>query len=115
MAITLLRQASASYYHYKGTSTYNITAASKHPGQHRVQPQEPTTLLRLQGLFFTSIFKSIKCLNGSLLQSTQKLTVDADNFDHREGEEGQRGHVHLDEDGRHQEDYQDDHQAARDP
>lgn len=115
MAITWLRQTPASYYHYKGTSTYNITAASEHPGQHWVQPQDPTALLRLQSLFFTSIFKSIKCVNGSLLQSTPKLTIDADNFDHRDGEEGQWGHVHLDEDGRHQEDHQDDHQAARDP
>lgn len=48
-------------------------------------------------------------------QESEKLTVDADNLDHGEGEEGHRGHVHLDEDGRHQEDHQDDHQAAGDP
>lgn len=44
-----------------------------------------------------------------------KLTVDADDFDHGEGEEGQRRHLHLDQDGRQQEDHQDDHQAAGDP
>lgn len=62
-----------------------------------------------------SIFEGVagvKCANGAILQA---LTVDADDFDHGEGEEGQRRHVHLDEDGRHQEDHQDDHQAAKDP
>lgn len=43
------------------------------------------------------------------------LTVDADNFDHGDGEEGQRGYVHLDQDGGQHEDHQDDCQAARDP
>lgn len=55
------------------------------------------------------------CVNGSFLWPADKLTVDADDFDHGDGEEGQRGHVHLDEDGRQQEDHQDDPQAARDP
>lgn len=46
--------------------------------------------------------------------AAEQLTVDADDFDHCDGEEGQRRHVHLDEDGRHQEDDQDGHHASED-
>lgn len=45
----------------------------------------------------------------------QKLTVDADNFDHSDGEEGQWGNVHLDKHGCYEENYEDDRQAAGDP
>lgn len=44
----------------------------------------------------------------------ERLTVDADDFDHCEGEEGQRCHVHFHEDGRHQENNQDDDHTAED-
>lgn len=49
------------------------------------------------------------------LWPAEKLTVDADNFDHGEGEEGQRGQVHLHKDGRQEEEHQDDRHAAGDP
>lgn len=42
------------------------------------------------------------------------LTVDEDDLDHGEGEEGQRGHLHLHQQRSQQEDHQDDRQAARD-
>lgn len=45
----------------------------------------------------------------------QELTVDADDFDHGDGEEGQRSHLHLDQDRRQEEDQQDGRQGTRDP
>lgn len=44
-----------------------------------------------------------------------KLTVDADNFDHCEDEEGQWSYVHFDKHRCQQEHHQNDCQAARDP
>lgn len=45
----------------------------------------------------------------------QKLTVDADNFNHRDGEEGHWGQVHLDKHSCQEKNDEDDRQAARDP
>lgn len=45
----------------------------------------------------------------------EPLTVDADDFDHGDGEEGQGCHVHLDQHGGDQEHYQDHKEAAGDP
>ena len=43
-----------------------------------------------------------------------RLTVDDDDLDHGDGEEGQRLHLHLDQDGRQQKHPQDDRQAPAD-
>ena len=53
-------------------------------------------------------------IRGGRVQHLRTLTVYADNLDHGEHEERQRGHVHLHQDGRQQEHHQDDGEAAWD-
>lgn len=51
----------------------------------------------------------------SLRYPAEPLTVDADDFDHGEGEKGQRCHVHLDQHSGDQKHHQDHREAAGDP